>query len=191
MDLEDRKRRVLSISAKYRDREVRARRLFVEDRAISLEEHREQEFEIRLAVSDYFSIPHGSVCFCGSTQLGFSPHKNTLFQIGVSDLDIACIDSELYQYAWTDIVHSTRAFTDQTKFRNSHSMALLKDQMLRRGMINIDLMPRSDLHSKWTEFCSELSRKHMKLFGKIGIAIYMSEYAFCWKQDSVISALVR
>lgn len=192
MNLEALKSEVRRISARYDDRELRARRLFIEERAASLHFQRDQEFKIKTDVSTFFSIPYSSVCFCGSAQLGFSVHKDKLFEPAISDLDAACIDATLFQKAWIDVINTTRAFSDLTPFgsRSAERIELFKEQILKRGMILVDAMPISQLNRSWYQFQSELSRRNTSTFSRITVAIYMNEYAFCWKQDGVISQLV-
>jgi hypothetical protein len=193
MSLEDLKRLVRAIGARYDDREQRARRLFVQERAASLHHERDREFEIRTDVSQFFNIAFSSVNFCGSAQLGFSIHKNRLFQPAVSDLDVACVDVNLFQKAWIDVITTTRAFTDLTPFgtRGVDKITLFKEQILKRGMIKVDIMPQSDLSRSWSQFEGEISRRHTVMFKRVTLAIYMNEYAFCWKQDSALSQLIN
>ncbi|MBL8706261.1 MAG: hypothetical protein JNM30_15530 [Rhodospirillales bacterium] len=192
MSLDDLKDQTRAVGRKYRNREERARRLFIEERPVALTTEREREFEIKKAVSSYFGISYSSVSFCGSAQLGFSIHKNTLFQPAVSDLDVACVDMRLFQAAWIDAITVTRAFTDLTPFgtRGQRDIDLFKSQILRRGMIRVDAMPQSTISRDWSYFEGQLSRRHAAVFRRITFAIYMNEYAFCWKQDSVLSALL-
>jgi len=192
MSLDDLKRHVRAISAKYDDREQRARRLFIEERAASLHFQREREFTIRTDISQFFNIAYSAVSFCGSAQLGFSIHKDKLFEPAASDLDAACVDVELFQKAWIDVVTITRAFTDLTPFgtRAAGKIDLFKEQILKRGMIRVDAMPQSELSLSWSRFQGELSRQHAVIFRGITLAIYMNEYAFCWKQDSALSRLI-
>jgi hypothetical protein len=193
MSIEGLKQAVRAISARYADREQRARRLYIEERAASLHLDREREFRIRTDISEYFGVSYSAVAFAGSAQLGFSIHKNTMFEPTVSDLDAACIDAGLFQKAWVDVVSSTRGFTDPTPFgrRGEEKIARFKEQILKRGMIKIDALPLSDLSREWSHFEGVLSRRHTSIFRRITLAIYMNEYAFCWKQDSSLSLLVR
>lgn len=193
MDIETLKGTVRTIGAQYTDREARARRLFIENRATALQADRDREFAIRSEISDFFDIPYSAVSFCGSAQLGFSVPKNQLFRTGASDLDAALVSPNLFQQAWKDAIDVTRAFTDATPFGSSASreIELFKDQILRRGMIRIGAMPNSALSSRWRQFEGRLSRGHTTIFRSITLAIYMNEYAFCWKQDSAIAALMR
>lgn len=193
MTLETLKDAVRNIGKRFPDREERARRLFITERAASLHKREDVEFSIKTDISRFLDIPYSSVSFCGSGQLGFSVHKNKLFEPGVSDLDAACIDPYLFQRAWMDVITTTRAFSDLTKFGTAGSgrVDLLRDQIVRRGMIRVDAMPLSDLSRKWSTFQGELSRKHTALYRNVTIAIYINEYAFCWKQDSALNTLMR
>jgi hypothetical protein len=192
MSLNELKGQVRAISGRYSDREQRARRLFIEERAESLRSQRDREFQIRTDISEFFGISYSSISFCGSAQLGFSVYKDRLFEPAQSDLDAACIHPELFQRAWIDVINSTRAFTDLTTFgsRSTKKVELFKDQILRRGMIKVDAMPQSNLSRSWSQFEGELSRRHTVMFKRTTIAIYMNEYAFCWKQDSALSRLI-
>ena len=186
------KQHVRMIGKKYSDREQRARRIFIEERAASLHQERDREFAIRTEVSTFFRIPYSAVSFCGSGQIGFSIHKDKFFEPCVSDLDVACIDVELFQKAWVDVVSTTRAFTDLTPFgrRSPRYIEQFKELILRRGMIRVDVMPQSPLSQFWSQFQGQLSRKHTALFRNINFAIYMNEYAFCSKQDGALSDLI-
>jgi hypothetical protein len=110
----------------------------------------------------------------------------------VSDLDAACVDIDLFQRAWIDVIATTRAFTDLTPFptTGAANINIFKEQILRRGMIRVDVMPKSQLSLSWSQFQGELSRRHTAIFRRVTLAIYMNEYAFCWKQDSALSRLI-
>ena len=187
------KEAVRAVGKKFPDREERARRLFITEVPAALSWQRDREFAIKTSISQQMSIPYTAVSFCGSAQLGFSVHKNKLFQTGISDLDAACIDAGLFQRAWMDVIRTTRSFTDLTPFGHTPSGLInqFRDQIVRRGMIRVDAMPLSDLSSEWSAFQDALSRKHHSNFQRISIAIYMNEYAFCWKQDSILSQIIR
>lgn len=192
MSLDALHQQVKSIIAKYPDREKRARRIFIEDRAEVLREKREVEFDIKSDVSEYFSIPYTAVAFCGSAQLGFSVHKNKVFDPSTSDLDVACISVDLFQKAWRDVVKTTKSFNDLTPFGRLPPANIdgFKEQILNRGMINVSKMPISNLSRSWIMYQDQLSRKYAASFQSISFAVYMNEYAFCWKQDSALSDLV-
>ena len=190
--LDQLKQAVRAIGQRYPDREERARRLFITEVPASLSWQRDVEFSIKTSISQFMSIPYTAVSFCGSAQLGFSIHKNKLFEPGKSDLDAACINAELFQRAWVDVVRSTRGFTDLTPFghMSREKIDAFRDQVAKRAMIRVDAMPLSPLSQEWRSFQNRLSRRHHGRFQRISLAIYMNEYAFCWKQDSAISDLL-
>ena len=180
------------LAKSYPDRLRRSKRIFIEERAAALASHREIEFAIKEQVAQFFGIKYAEVAFTGSAQIGFSPTKNRLFMPAKSDLDIACVSAHLFQAGWNDVIATTRAFTDNTKFSGGqHDIDLFKDSILRRGMMRIEVMPLSPLVAQWKDFESSLSRQYSGFFGSVGCAIYLNEYAFCWKQDSAISMIMR
>jgi len=176
----------------YKERIDRAKRIYIENRAYALKDNRDIEYDIKNKVAKYFSIEYSSVAFTGSAQIGFSIHKDTLFDQNTSDLDIACIDLELFNNTWKDIIKTTRAFTDVTPFSGDEdSLEILKESIVKRGMVLIDNMPRSSKSVQYRELQHRLSREYSKHFSKVTLAIYMNEYAFCWKQDSALSTLIN
>ncbi len=70
---------VRQIGDRYRDRLQRARRLFIEERACALAQHRNVEYDIKSEISDFFRVDYSSVSFTGSAQLGFSILKEREF----------------------------------------------------------------------------------------------------------------
>ncbi|MDP9591269.1 UNVERIFIED_ORG: hypothetical protein J2W19_003845 [Shinella zoogloeoides] len=191
--LESLKANIRKIGAKYRDRLDRSRRIYIEDRAKSLSADRDIEYSVKKDISEYFQIGYSDIYFCGSAQLGFSIHKDKVFGKQESDLDVACINTDFFQKAWTDIVDSTRAFSDLTKFSgySEDEVFLFKEQILRRGMIRISVMPSSNKSILWRSFEDKMTRKYREIFKSVSIAIYMNEYAFCWKQDSALTQLIQ
>lgn len=193
MSLDAVKGRVRGICSPYGDRIERTRRLYLEERAISLENDRGREFAIKTEISEYYGVPYSHVRFCGSAQLGFSIHKDKVFQPGISDLDTACIDTNLFQKAWIDVIETTKSFSDLTPFGTTRGsqIEIFEKQITRRGMIRVDAMPASKLKQAWTQFQGTMSRRHTTMFKSISLAIYLNEYAFCWKQDSSVSSFMR
>lgn len=193
MTVEALKDAIREIGSRFSNREERARRLFLTERPASLHRREDREFSIKTDLSKSFGIPYAAIAFCGSGQLGFSAHKNRLFTPGTSDLDAACIDTSLFQRAWMDVIETTRAFTDLTRFgqRGRTGVDALRDQIVRRGMIRVDAMPISSLSQEWSAFQSSVSLKNADLYKRISIAIYINEYAFCWNQDSAITQILR
>ena len=141
MKLDELKQSVRTVCNRYPDREERSKRLFLGERAVAFVNDVDREFSIKTEVSRAFQVSHSSIYFCGSAQLGFSIHKDTEFTPRRSDLDIACIDANLFQKAWMDALQATRAFSDPTAFgRKSHNaIATFKDMMINRPLKNSGL----------------------------------------------------
>lgn len=180
------------IARAYTDKEERARRLYIEERAFALKDKRDIEFSLKTDISNFFQIPYSNVSFCGSGQIGFSIKNNRAFDPFSSDLDVACINGDLYQKAWKDIITTTGAFNDESCYSGMSrgQIDLFKAQILRRGMILVDFMPKSNLSLEWRRFQDEMSRKFGKFVKSVTVAIYINEYAFCWKQDSALTELM-
>jgi hypothetical protein len=174
----------------YTDPITRSRKAYFENQSFAFADKHDREFRIKSDVCEYFKVPFRSVVFTGSAQLGFSPHKDTPFQAGKSDLDIACVSSDLYVQYWEDILRTTRAFTDQTSFVGRNHFESLKEHILRRGMILIDFMPNSALKKAATDFLDTIGRQHRDVFNRVTFAIYLNEYAFCSKQTSALNLVL-
>lgn len=190
IDFEERVRQIRAVISSYGSRIERVQRLYLSDASPALSSIPEIEFRVRKEVSQFFGIPLRKVAFAGSAQLGVSVHKGRCFLPGESDLDIACIDEALFGRAWMDVIDATRAFTDESAFaRGGEAVARFKDQLLRRAMIRVAAMPRSDLAEAWREFEDSLTLRYSATFKRVSVAIYANEQAFCWKQDSAIQQL--
>lgn len=174
----------------YPDVVTRVRRAYFDRASFALADKHDVEFEIKHLVADRYGIPFRSVVFTGSAQLGFSPQKDTEFQPGSSDLDIACIDARLFQEVWQSLLTATRAFSDLSGFSSTRHADRLRDQLLRRSMILFDYLPRSRIRTEEQRFLDGLSRRFRSHFGRISLAVYMNEWAFCWKQDSALSTIL-
>lgn len=167
----------------------RARRIYFDRPSYALDGKHDVEFKIKSAVSEFFGLAFRSVVFTGSAQLGFSPHKDTAFIPGQSDLDVACIDSGLFQKYWEYILTETYAFSNQNKFIDPNHAEKLKDQILRRGMIFVRYLPKGILRRETMQFLDGLSVEHRALFKSITVAFYVNEYSFCWKQNTAIDQI--
>jgi hypothetical protein len=165
------------------------RRAYFDRPSFALSDKHDVEFEIKKRVANRYSIPFRSVVFAGSAQLGFSPQQDTLFRPGQSDLDIACIDSGLYQKVW-QVMTRTRALKDLSGFLNKEHSDRMADHLLRRGMILLDFMPNCPERNEELTFFDQLGREHRRLFNRVSLALYMNEWAFCWKQASALSTVI-
>lgn len=143
------------------------------------------QYEILNAIATNFSVPIRAIHICGSAKLGASIQKGTKFEPANSDLDVAIIDSSLFQ-KMTELVHrQTNGFFDNSAFKNA---AEYKKYVLK-GIFRPDLMPASVERAEWTKFFAALSVKHMQMFKSISAAVYLSDYYFEKKQSSLIDIL--
>lgn len=130
-----------------------------------------------------------SVKFCGSGQLGFSPHKGSEFEYGVSDLDVAIISKDLYLDFIEEVRIVTNNYTDMTKFSaigGAQSAVRFKDYAIEKGLIHINSLPVCDLRQKWLRFSNSITIDHSDLFKSISISIYSTDKSFIRKQLSAI-----
>lgn len=184
--LEDRKDEIRKIIRAHRDPRSQARRVYLDRPSFAMADKHDIEFEIKSKIADRYKIPFRSVIFTGSAHLGFSPQKDTEFEVGVSDLDVAAVSSDIYLHFWHEILRVSRGFTDESVFSRAHHIERLKDHILRRGMILLDYMPNCTLKTSEMSFLDALGRRYNLLFGRIALAFYLSEEAFCYKQRSAL-----
>jgi|GEM_PF-3303154 hypothetical protein len=186
------KAKLLNVCRLHKVRLDKVKHIFIQNRSYALKDETHIEYKIKNEIANALTINYTDISFAGSAQIGFSIHKETVFDKLTSDLDVACINSTLYTKAWEDVVSATNAFNDYTNFSGGEIEAeKLKNGILRRGMILVDYMPKSSMSTNLRSLQSRLSLTHKMHFAKIKLAFYMSEYAFCWKQDSVISSLLK
>lgn len=185
---------IIELARKYPAPLDRARRIFLEEPSFALEGKRELEFEIKTIISDHYSVPFRAVVFCGSGHLGFSPHKDSAFKPSISDLDVAVVNTEVFQRIWMMIISATRAFTDLRGFqihtRPAETANKVREMMVKRGLFHLDQMPRCDYFDSERKFFDALSVKHRSMFSRVSVSFYMNEYAFCWKQNSSIQEIL-
>lgn len=112
----------------------------------------------------------------GSAVLGVSLKKDTVFQPGVSDLDLAVISQSLYNAFLRSAHEATSGFSDETLFDDpevpTRFYAGLKD-----GLIDLELMPSCARKDEWKACLREIGNRYARHFGKITIIIY-SDYYF-------------
>jgi hypothetical protein len=188
--VDQRREAAAKIVGQYNDATSRARRLYFDQGSFAFTGKQEGEFRIKSDIAARYSMQFRSVVFTGSSQLGFSPHKDRLFVPGRSDLDVACIDSNLYQRMWSVISRVTYGFSDMSKFVNEYHAESMKDHILKRGMILFDFLPSCRERTSELAFLDDVGRPYRSIFGRVSLAVYMSEHAFCWKQQSAISSIL-
>jgi len=186
-NVDDRRKSLQEVIRNYSDPALRVKRAYFDRPSMALKDKHDIEFDIKAAVSDRYKVPFRSVVFTGSAQLGFSPHKDTEFAVGKSDLDIAVIDGRLYQEVWEVVLRRSDGFNNLSAFHSEEHRRNIQTHMLKRAMILLDFMPRCEERSREQLFLDQLSVKYRRIFGRVSLAVYMSEAAFCRKQVSALS----
>jgi len=148
----------------------------------------ERQYNILNEISCFFEIPIMSVQVAGSAKTGRSFHKQREFKAGNSDLDIAIIDSNLFQKYMEIVFKDTKGYSVRSSFpvRDGKSTADEYIAYLTKGIFRADLMPSGEARKSWNKFFGSLSRKHGDLFKTINAGIYMSQLFFEKKQRSAI-----
>ena len=148
----------------------------------------EKQFEILNNISEYFHVPINNVQVIGSSKTGYSFHKKKKFNSLTSDLDIAIIDSILFQKYTEWVFRTTNGFTDFTSFIRDNGKSTYNEYIkyVSKGFFRPDLMPSGLKSAEWREFFGDLSSKNKTLFKSINAGIYFSQTFFEFKQTSNI-----
>lgn len=126
-------------------------------------EGREDDFyEFRSRIAEHFDISFHEVIITGSGQLGFSPHKNTMFSLD-SDIDVAIVSEKLFE----EFIEIARCY--QMQLRGSRRSVTEYEQRIYHefleytvlGWIRPDKLPTSFqvtlAKDGWFEFFKSLS----------------------------------
>ena len=170
---------------------VIARRLFLYDFPTVFSNDQERGFNILNAVCEHFKLPFLSVKVVGSAQTGYSYFKGHDFTPGDSDLDLAIINSDLFQYYSEEIYWLTERYSNFSQFKRQQGVSPVQDfrNYLSAGQFRPDMMPEGKLKDDWFTFFNKLSNKHTEVFKSINAGIYLSERFFVMKNSSsIISA---
>lgn len=142
------------------------------------------DFEIRDRISKLYSIPVRSVRVIGSAKTGFSLIKNTDFEKGRSDLDIAIVDEGIFIKIWEDAYHSSNGFSRDKLGASDNADRFLNN--LSRGFINPDLLPSGGYRAKIIRDFKAIGNSYKSFFGKITVFFYANEFFFKVKQKEAI-----
>jgi hypothetical protein len=167
-----------------------ARKVYLSYPTHALIGYEDKQYEIVNEISCHFSIPIMSIQVAGSAKTGYSFHQKTNFCPKESDLDIAIINSSLYQKYAEIVFRLTEGYSDMSKFdRNKKGISKANEYIsnITKGMFRPDLMPSCPERNQWFSFFYELSRKHDDLFKSINAGIYMSQIFFEYKQKNTIT----
>jgi hypothetical protein len=119
-------------------------------------------YNFRKRIADNFDISFHEVFITGSAKLGFSPHKNKIFDYD-SDIDIALISSQLYDQIMNSIhdyqmnLRENRKAVSQRELDRYHKFL----EYGAMGWMRPDLLPYSfqveELKQKWFDFFQSIS----------------------------------
>ncbi|MFZ3004509.1 MAG: hypothetical protein WA071_29625 [Undibacterium umbellatum] len=148
----------------------------------------EAQFRIFNKISVNFEVPIMNVQAAGSAKTGHSFHKQKLFTKGVSDLDVAIIDTRLFVIYMEMVLKETRGYSDRSGFPIKNNTSTFDEYIayLSKGIFRPDLMPTCSLRSKYKDFFDLLSQENKGMFKSISAVIYMSQHCFESKQRSIL-----
>ncbi|RYX79979.1 hypothetical protein EON73_05960 [bacterium] len=169
-----------------------ARKIYLTYPTSALVGKEERQFEILNEISENFNVPIMSIQVVGSSKTGYSFHKQKMFNSLTSDLDIAIIDSSLFQIYTEWVFKVTNGFTDRTSFPvyDGKSTYIQYVNCVAKGIFRPDLMPSGKKRLDWLKFFGQLSSKNKDLFKSINAGIYLSQTFFEFKQTSNIKAFL-
>lgn len=156
-------------------------------------EEPDRQYEILNEISTFFSIPITSVQVTGSAKTGRSFHKKRAFESGISDLDIAIVDPELYRKYIEMVFRKSKGYKNKTIFpiRQGRSTFREYQDYVLKGIFRADLMPTCRERGEWDAFFGKISRRHGDLFKRVSASIYFSEIFFEYKQCSSIKCHIE
>lgn len=161
----------------------------------SFEGRYDEALQIVTMISSRLKIPVNNIYFSGSAKLGFSLHKNTDFRQGISDLDVAIIDPNLFALWLQEAILKSNSYTNANAFppqlrslgKTGKTAAEMFQSYASKGIIHPGLMPQCELKQNWVGFFEDLSMKNRSLFKNISGFIYLSENCFRQKQIRSLS----
>lgn len=149
------------------------------------------QFEIFNKISSHFNVPFSAIRLTGSAHTGYSFHKKKNFTTAESDLDVAIIDSGLFQ-KYLEISYEYSDGFSPEKFQTDKNGRSLRNQFVSysgRGILRPDLMPpcpkKNDVHA----FFNKLSIQHSSFFKSISAGFYISETMFLLKQRNSLKSI--
>lgn len=145
-------------------------------------------YSIYKDISKYFDIPISSIYITGSAHLGFSLKDDHDFSCD-SDLDIAIIDSNLFNKYLNKILSESNGYTrNDGFFRNEiHDNLYSYKKNICKGKIHPLYFPNGNTKIEWRHFFDKISREYSKYFKNITGCIYLSEECFQLSQEDSLN----
>ncbi|HEY6022184.1 MAG TPA: hypothetical protein VIY48_20650 [Candidatus Paceibacterota bacterium] len=165
-------------------------KLFLCYQSAAFLDRQDLRYEISKKIAGQFHVSISSIRFCGSAHIGSSPHKNTPFVEGTSDLDVAIINESLFETYLMHAMNNSRGLQDLSCFpvKDGYSTRDSFCQYAARGIFRPDIMPNCPQRTSWMTFFSKLSRDY-SMFSDINAGLYLSERLFLEKQRNVVARL--
>jgi hypothetical protein len=148
----------------------------------------EEMIQIIKEAAGFFEVSSRSIQLCGSAKFGFSLIKNTDFQPGRSDLDLAILDANCFGRYLEMVAVETKDLQERTLFADDAALKRYKS-LLSRGIIRSDILPSIKARAEWDGFFNGLSLRNAKLFSKITAAVYLSDRSFIRKQATAFEPI--
>jgi hypothetical protein len=165
-----------------------ARKIYLSYPTKAFSEKEDIQYEILNDIARYFHVPLRSVQIAGSAKTGRSFHKQMDFTPGISDLDVAIIDMQLYTDLMEHVHNFTEGYYDRTRFpiRDGQSTHRNYIANLNKGIFRPALMPYSERRAEIISYFGLLSKAYTGLFKSISAVVYLSETFFQNKQRSAV-----
>lgn len=155
------------------------------------QDYRDHLFDIYEEVSRRLAVPTRAVMLTGSAFTGQRFSNGQPFAPGVSDLDVAVVDRDLFRELLLCASRATSYFRDQTPFKpaRGHSTGTdtfksFRSYAFNRGIVRPDLMPDCPAKDLVESMCNDLTNKYIEIFSKISVSIYGDEEYFVAKSNS-------
>lgn len=146
----------------------------------------ESTYTILNTISNHFSIPFKHIYVTGSAHIGFSLKTLKEFDNQTSDLDIAIIDTNLFEIILRGISNETNNFRRKHLFKDDNSF----DKYIlntAKGVIHPRYFPNGEIKKNWYHFFHQLSIKNKVNYNKITACLFLSENSFKDKQKNDFS----
>lgn len=183
---------ISEIKSSAANSEIEAQKIFLSFQSHFFLLNQSIKFEIEKEIADFFNVSISEIKICGSAHIGESPHKETPFEIGVSDLDVAIISTRLFSMYLKISKANSKNLTDRSKFPIDKFGQPTDHEFCRyaaTGYFRPDLMPNCPQRATWRTFFGRLSDKYKSSFSSINAGLYLSEELYVDKQISAIDII--
>lgn len=147
--------------------------------------------QLRVDIARHFNVQSSRVFVVGSSKLGFSIAPNKLFRelTEESDIDVAVVDSALFEVLWKRYFDNNIRLLYRTEDEENRYNQFL--QYFFRGWIRPDLLPNSFVDKReWFNYFDSIS---YTLYDnrKVAAAVYKDDYFFRRYHEENISTIRR